>query len=262
MEYLERDLLRIPVLGFGTAGLRGDACVEAVADALTIGYRHLDTAVVYDNEASVGAGIRDAGMAREELFVTTKLAEDDLAPDAVRGSLEGSLQRLDTDYVDLWLIHWPNPKIPLRETLDAMAELLDAGWARYLGVSNFSRELFEQAATIAPVVCNQVEYHPYKRQDDVVAAARERDAWVTAYSPLAKGEVVNDPVLQEIGETYGKTAAQVALRWLIQQRGVVAIPKAARPEHRQANLDLFDFALTDEEMVKVDHLTAPFASSA
>jgi diketogulonate reductase-like aldo/keto reductase len=254
MESIHLERFEVPVLGFGTYGLRGDACIEAVADALRLGYRHLDTAEVYENEDAVGAAIREAGIGREELFITTKASQEDLSPDAVRRSLDASLRKLDTDSVDLWLIHWPNPDYPLRDTLEAMATLADEGRAKYLGVSNFSPELFAEAAGIAPIACNQVKYHPYYPQDENLAAVRERDAFLTAYSPLAKSEVGNDEVLREIGERHGKSAAQVTLRWLIQQPRVAAIPKAASAQHRRANIAVFDFELDTSEMERIAQL--------
>lgn len=257
MEYVELKALSVPALGFGTYGLRGDACSEAVFDALAVGYRHIDTAEVYENEMEVGAGLREAGVSRAEVFLTTKVWKDDLSPDAVRRSLDGSLRRLDTDYADLWLIHWPNPDYPLRDTLAAMERELAAGRVKHLGVSNFPGELFEEAAAMAPVVCNQVKFHPYERPEDVLAAVRVRDAFVTAYSPLAKGEIRGDPVLQEIGERHDKTAAQVALRWLIQQPRVVAIPKAEKASHRRDNIGIFDFSLGDDEMERIERLGGP-----
>lgn len=256
MDFIEQSGRKIPMIGFGTSGLHGEACQQAVIDALAIGYRHIDTAVVYENEKAVGDAVRAAGIPREDLLITTKIAQGDLAPDAVRKSLEGSLDRLGMEYVDLWLIHWPNPNVPLHETLEAMLEQSAAGRAKSLGVSNFSRALFEEAASIAPILCNQVEYHPYRHQDDVLASVRRQGAFVTAYSPLAKGDVRNDETLRKIGDRYGKTPAQVALRWLIQQPQVVAIPKAAKADHRRANLKVFDFALTDEEMREIADLAA------
>jgi 2,5-diketo-D-gluconate reductase B len=157
------------------------------------------------------------------------------------------LQKLGTDYVDLLLMHWPNPQVPLRETLGAFKELQTTGRTKHIGVSNFSAALVEEAELHATIFCNQVEYHPYQDQDGLVQQAKTKDYLLTAYSPLARGKVLNDPVLQEIGNRYGKTAAQVTLRWLV-QHGVAAIPKAANPAHREANFAIFDFELTNSEM--------------
>jgi diketogulonate reductase-like aldo/keto reductase len=251
MQFIDLRGAKVPVLGFGTFRMKGDSCAEAVAHALTAGYRHLDTAEIYGNEEAVANGIRSARLDRHKLFITTKAWMEDLSTNGVRRSLEGSLKRLDTDYVDLWLVHWPNPAFPLRDTLAAMGELATEGKVRYLGVSNFPTALFNEAAAMAPIVCNQVEYHPYLSQKSVLAAARARDAFVTAYAPVAMGTVKDDPILQEIGTHHGKTAAQVTLRWLIQQPGVVAIPKAAALRHIEENLDVFDFSLTDAEMARI-----------
>jgi len=254
MEYIEVDGGRVPKIGFGTFRMKGDECAEAVSNALAVGYRHLDTAEIYGNEEAIAEGIRNAGVERSELFITTKAWMDDLSADGVRKSLEGSLRRLDTDYVDLWLIHWPNPAFPIRDTLAAMGELMADGKVRHLGVSNFSAALFGEATSIAPIVCNQVEYHPYLAQRKVLTAARAHGAFVTAYAPLAMGAVCKDTTLLEIGDRHDKTATQVALRWLIQQGDVAAIPKSADPDHAQENIDIFDFALTQEEMAHIGAL--------
>jgi len=254
MEYIDVDGGRVPTLGFGTFRMRGDVCAEAVFNAIAAGYRHLDTAEIYENEEAVAEGIRSAVVERNELFITTKAWMDDLSADGVQKSLDGSLKRLDTDYVDLWLVHWPNPAFPIRETLAAMSELVAAGKVRYFGVSNFPVALFEEAASIAPIVCNQVEYHPYLAQGEVLAAARAHGAFITAYAPLAMGEVGRDATLREIGDRHGKTAAQVALRWLTQQGDVAAIPKSSNPVHIHENIDIFDFALTQEEMTRISAL--------
>ena len=251
MEYIRLEGAAVPVLGFGTFRMKGDECAEAVERALKAGYRHLDTAEIYDNEEDVARGIRSAEIDRSELFITTKVWMEDLSPKGVERSLEGSLRRLDTDYIDLWLIHWPNAAYPLRETLAAMSGLAAQGKVRHLGVSNFPAALFDEAASMALIVCNQVEYHPYLAQRKVLAAARARGAFVAAYAPVAMGKVQSDNTLREIGERYAKTAAQVGLRWLIQQPAVAAIPKAASPDHIEENLAVFDFSLTDEEMTCV-----------
>jgi len=254
MEFVKVHGVSVPAVGFGTFRMQGEECAEAVANALSVGYRHLDTAEIYENEEAVAMGIRESRIARDRLFITTKAWMDDLSPDGVRRSLDGSLQRLDTDSIDLWLVHWPNRAFPIADTLSAMSELCARGAARWIGVSNFPSAMFEEAAAIAPIACNQVEYHPYLAQRAVLAAAREHGAFVTAYAPLAMGRVTDDPVLREMGERHGKTASQVALRWLTQQEAVAAIPKSARREHMKENIDIFDFALTKREMQRVHAL--------
>ncbi len=246
-ETLTVQGVEIPKLGFGTWRLTGRECEVAVRDALELGYRHIDTARMYGNEAQVGQGLHDSGLNRDEVFVTTKLWREELDAAGVRGALEQSLRDLRTEYVDLLLIHWPNRSIPLADTLGAMREAQEAGRARQLGVANFPTSLLREALELAPLVCDQVEYHPYLAQPAVLELARERDLMVTAYSPLAQGAVLRDPVIKEIAEAHGKAAGQVVLRWLLDQPNVAAIPKAASHEHRASNLEVFDFELSYEE---------------
>jgi 2,5-diketo-D-gluconate reductase B len=239
--------VEIPKLGLGTWQLTGAACEEAVRDALELGYNHIDTASEYGNEAQVGQGLHDSGRNREEVFLTTKLWLTQLDAIGVHDQVEQSLRDLRTDYVDLLLIHWPSREVPLAETLGAMLEARDAGRVRHLGVSNFPSSLLREALEHAPLVCDQVEYHPYLVQPAVLEVARERDLMVTAYSPLGRGGVLRDPVLQEIAGAHGKSPGQVVLRWLLDQPKVAAVPKAASHEHRAANLDVFDFELSEDE---------------
>ncbi len=243
--------IQIPKVGFGTWQLSGDACVDAVRDALELGYRHVDTARAYGNEAHVGQGLHDCGYNRDEIFLTTKLWYTELSPIGVHDQIEQSLRDLRTEYIDLLLIHWPNRKVPLAEPLGAMLEARDTGRVRHLGVSNFPSALLREALGHAPLICDQLEYHPYLGQPEVLALARERELMVTAYSPLAQGAVLRDPVIGEIAEAHGKTPAQVTLRWLLDQPQVAAVPKAAAREHRVANIDIFDFELTDEQRGRI-----------
>lgn len=245
---------RVPALGLGTWLLREEACTEAVADALELGYRHIDTAQAYENEEAVRKGIRQSGVDREAFFLTTKVWLDNLRPEAARQSTEKSLRRLGTDYVDLLLIHWPSDDVPVERTLDALYRLQEEGKTRHVGVSNFTPSLLERALAHGPIFCNQVEYHPFLSQDELLALAREHDLLLTAYSPLARGDVLEDQTIQEIARAHGKTPAQIALRWLVQQEQVAAIPKAASTEHRRNNLDLFDFALSGAEMEQISGL--------
>jgi diketogulonate reductase-like aldo/keto reductase len=250
MDHVTVDDAQIPALGFGTARMTGEECRNAVADALELGYRHLDTAQMYDNEDAVGAGVRESDVPRDEVFLVTKLHPSNLAPSDVRSSFDASRDRLDTDYVDLLLIHAPRGTVPISETIDAMNGLQDEGTVRHVGVSNFSVSQLREArdASATPVVTNQVEYHLGANRDELLGFCRENDVALTAYSPLDVGDLSNDETLREIGDRHGKTPAQVALRWLVQQENVVAIPKAASREHRAENLDVFDFELTDAEM--------------
>lgn len=246
----------IPALGLGTWDLRGAACERAVGAALSLGYRHIDTARMYGNEAEVGAALAASGVAREEVFLTTKLWSDELRPETLRRALPESLRRLRCAYVDLLLIHWPSAEVPLEATLDAMSELQDKGLARHLGVSNFPRALIDRAAASHGdrLVCNQLEYHPFLSQATALAAAEHHDLALTAYCPLARGRAAEHPLLREIAAGHGRSGGQVALRWLIQQPRVVAIPKAASPAHLEANLAVFDFALSAEEMAAIGAL--------
>ena len=254
MEYQTIKGEQVPSLGLGTYRLTGEACVRAVDRALSMGYRHVDTAQMYGNEAEVGRGIEASGVDRAEVFLTTKVWPDDFARERVIQKTKESLRKLRTDYVDLLLMHWPGEGVPLEETLGAMREMQDEGSVLHIGVSNFSPSLVEEASRHAEVFCNQVEYHPYKNQDALLKQARETDYLLTAYRPLSRGGVEGDATLGEIGEVHGKTAAQVALRWLVQQENVSAIPKATGEEHLAANLDVFDFELSDEEMERVSSL--------
>jgi 2,5-diketo-D-gluconate reductase B len=244
----------IPTLGFGTWRLSGSECREGVVDALAAGYRHVDTAAAYGNEEDVGRGVRDAGVERSDIWLATKVWPDDLEPDRVRASLDASLRRLRTDYVDLFLIHWPNPRIPLAATLEAMAALRDEGRTREIGVSNFTAAQFREALDLGPVIVNQVEYHPYLSQEAVLEVCRERGVELTAYRPLVKGQVASDPVIAEIAAAHTATPAQVAIAWLVGQAGVSAVPKASSPERRRENLAALELELTAGERARIDTL--------
>jgi 2,5-diketo-D-gluconate reductase B len=244
----------IPKLGFGTWPMSGRDCEESVADALAAGYRHVDTAAMYENEEEVGRGLRAAGVDRAEVWLTTKVWPDALEPARLRMSLERSLRRLGVDHVDLLLIHWPNRHVPLAATLDAMSALREEGRTREIGVSNFNAALFREALDRAPVIVNQVEYHPFLGQGALLDVCAERGAELTAYRPLAKGEVARDPVIAEIARARDATPAQVALRWLIDQPPVSAVPKASSPERRRENLGALELELSDEERARIDAL--------
>jgi 2,5-diketo-D-gluconate reductase B len=254
LRALEIQGSTVPKLGFGTWEILGRDCEEAVSDALEIGYRHIDTAQAYDNEAEVGKALAASAVPREELFVTTKLWRDEFHPDRVRPSAEGSLEKLHVDCVDLLLLHWPNDDVPLEQTLGALAALREDGLIRHFGVSNFPVGMLNDALSIAPVFADQVEFHPYLDQQPLVDRAVEQDFMVTAYSPLARGRVPADPTLREIGDQYGKTAGQVALRWLLDKPNVATIPKASSHERRVENFEVFDFRLSDEDRAKIDGL--------
>ena len=244
----------VPKLGYGTWQVTGRDAIEGVQDALSLGYRHIDTARMYGNEDEVGEGIRASGVDREDIFLTTKVWTADFTRDRLVAAAEDSVRRLGTDDVDLLLLHWPNPDVDLAETIGAMVELKDRGLIRQLGVSNFPTRLVEEALRHGPVFANQVEAHPYLDQRRLLGQAAEHDLLFEAYSPFAHGHLHDDPVLTEIGEAHGKSAGQVALRWLLDRPQVCALPKASSHERRAQNLDVFDFALGDDERARIDGL--------
>ena len=251
MKYVTVQGVSVPVLGLGTWDLRGEDGVVAVQHALSLGYRHIDTAQGYDNEEYVGEGLQKAGVPRDEIFLVTKVKPDNFRRKDVLNSTRESLAKLRTDYVDLLLMHWPNPDVPLDETLGALLELQEQGAVRHIGVSNFPSELMNEAQKVTRIFANQVEYHPYLSQKTLLGQARTQDYLLTAYSPIAQGQVTDDPVLKEIGEAHGKSAVQVTLRWLVQQDHVAAIPKSASEKNRVSNSQIFDFELSDGEMARI-----------
>jgi diketogulonate reductase-like aldo/keto reductase len=262
MNVVAANGARIPAIGLGTMTLMDAVCAEAVATALRLGYRHIDTAERYRNEAAVGEGLqqglRSAGLGREDVFVTTKVYHDKLAAADFARSFDDSLQKLKLDFVDLLLIHWPSPTVPLAETLAALCEAKRDGRARHIGVANFTTSLLEQAMklTSEPLVTNQIEVHPFLDQSKVLAACRKYCLSVTAYCPLARGKVPDNEVLARIGKAHGKSSSQAALRYLVQQ-GIIPIPRTADPDHLAANLAIFDFTLSDAEMGDIDRLRQP-----
>jgi 2,5-diketo-D-gluconate reductase B len=251
LEYQTIKGEKVPSLGLGTWRLYGQECARTVERALVLGYRHIDTAQMYANEGEVGHGMLNSGVDREDVFIVTKVRTSSFSHDGVISSTRESLKKLQTEYVDLLLMHWPNPSVPLEETLGAMTQLQDGGSVKHIGVSNFPPSMVEEATQHAEIFCNQVEYHPYRAQDELLEQATAMDYLLTAYSPVAGGAAVNDRTLREIGKAHGKTAVQVALRWLIQQEKVAAIPKAASEDHLESNFDIFDFEQNGEEMKRI-----------
>jgi len=259
MKTVEGNGAEIPALGFGTWELEGDEARRMTEAALEIGYRHIDTAQAYKNEAEVGAAIAASGLPREQLFVTTKIWRDRFEDGPLQDSLRKSLDRLGLETVDLTLLHWPVGEVPIEETMAALTKAREDGLTRHIGLSNYTVELMRKAvaASDAPVVNNQVEHHVYLDQGPVIEAARELGLTVTAYSPLAHGSgVFNDPMLEEIGEAHGKSPAQIALRWLA-QRDIIAIPRSSNPDHARSNFDIFDFELSDADMALIATLARP-----
>lgn len=255
MQVVEARGFRIPIVGLGTWALRGRECARLTEQAIRIGYRHIDTAQMYDNEREVGEGVRNSGK-RAEVIVVTKVQPTLLAPHDLERSVKESLARLRLDVIDLLLIHWPNPRVPLAETLGAMARMKQDGYTRAIGVSNFTVALLEEANKVSPepLVCDQIECHPFLNQDKVIAACRQHQMAVVAYSPIARGGAKGNEVLERIGKAHGKTAAQVSLRFLVQQ-GIVVIPRTSRIERLEENFALFDFALSDAEMQEIRSLS-------
>jgi 2,5-diketo-D-gluconate reductase B len=252
MHAVDAKGARIPLVGLGTWELRGRICARIVEQALRLGYRHIDTAEMYDNEREVGEALRASGVGRDAVFITTKIWPSHFAPQELERAAKGSLARLRLSEVDLMLLHWPNPQIPLSETLGALCKAKHSGLARHIGVSNFTVPLIEEAVRLArePLVCNQIEMHPFLDQSKVTAACRAQGMAVVAYSPIARGGAKNDAVLARIGAAHGKSAAQVSLRWLVQQ-GIVVIPRTGRIEHLSENCAIFDFELSEAEMAEI-----------
>ncbi|MEF8836236.1 MAG: aldo/keto reductase [Candidatus Bipolaricaulota bacterium] len=249
------DSCSVPALGLGTWKLRGKECEETVRKAIDLGYRHIDTAIFYDNEEEVGKAIKDHS--REELFVTTKVWKDKLHYEDFKRSAEGSLKRMDTDYIDLLLIHWPNPEIPLEETIKAMNELVEEGKVLHLGVSNFDRSQLKKARELSyePIVYNQVKYHLGMDQTPTLNYCQKNDLFLTAYSPLGQGKILKNDELIEISARYGKSPGQVGLKWLVRQNNVLAIPKASSEDHLRENINLFDWELEKRDIEKLDRIS-------
>jgi 2,5-diketo-D-gluconate reductase B len=243
----------IPQIGFGTYKLTGHAALTAVGYALEAGYRHFDTAQFYGNEEEVGQAVRNAGMDRDHVFITTKVFPTDF--NRLPQATEESLRKLKTDYVDLLLLHWPSDEESNKIAFIYLNEMQAKGYTRYIGVSNFNIKLLQTATSIAPVDCNQVEYHPYISQEKMGAWAREHHLFLTAYSPLAKGCVFADQTLMQLSGKYGKTVGQLVLRWLLQQGNISDIPKASSAARIKENLDIFDFSLTTDDMEIISGLS-------
>lgn len=252
MQFLEAKGARIPAVGLGTWELRGRDCARLVQQAIKLGYRHFDTAQMYGNERDVGEGVRASGIRREEIFVVTKVSPENLAPGALTRSVKDSIGQLRIGEIDLLLLHWPNKEVPLKDTIEALVNVKRDGLVRHIGVSNYTVALLEQADRLAEhrLVCNQIEMHPFLDQSKVVNACRALEMAVVAYSPIARGGAGHDAVLERIGKAHGKSAAQVSLRYLVQQ-GIGVIPRTSRIERLSENIDIFDFELTDAEMTQI-----------
>jgi diketogulonate reductase-like aldo/keto reductase len=244
----------MPAIGFGTSALGN--CGEIVATALALGYRHIDTAWKYGTERGVGEGIRASGVPRKDIFLTTKVSHEYLRADDFARSVDESLRNLGVDYVDLLLVHWPNPDIPIREPIAALAKAKQQGLAHHIGVANFNIALLDEAISICPepLVTLQAEYHAYLDQRKLIEGCRNRGLVFTAYCPLGRGRLLRDPVLADIAAHKGRPLAQIALRWLVQQGNIVPIPRSANAKRMAENLAVFDFTLTDDEMSRISAL--------
>lgn len=244
----------MPVLGFGTSPLNGAMTTATVLAALKAGYRHIDTGRKYGTEDAVGEAIQASGIPRDEIFLVTKVSHENLRPDDFARSVEQSLTALKVDYLDLLMIHWPNPEIPPSVAVPSLAKAKQQGLARHIGVANFNITLLDEAMQIAPdIAVLQAEYHPYLDQSKLLAAARRHKLVFVAYCPLARGRMFSDPVLMEIANARGRSIAQVALRWLLQQN-VMAIPSSSKPERIADNFNVFDFELSADEMARISAL--------
>jgi 2,5-diketo-D-gluconate reductase B len=244
----------IPILGFGTWQVEGESCKQSVLKALEVGYRHIDTADMYGNHKQVGEAIKESGVPREEIFLTTKLWQDNYKKEKIRPELERALQELGTDYLDLWLMHWPDRKIPFEETMGAMKELQDEGQIKDIGVANFTVHHLQDALDGAvPFSMNQVEFHPSLYQKDLLDFCRENDIALTAYSPIARGQDLKLPVIKEIANKRGVSESQTIINWLI-QKDIIAIPKAETPAHIEDNWKSLDWSLDEEEVKMIDEI--------
>ena len=258
MQTVESNGAKIPAIGLGTWQLNGDVGSRITEQALKLGYRHLDCALIYGNEKEIGEGLHASGVKREEVFITTKVPHTELAPANLERAVKQSLANLRVSDVNLLLNHWPNPEIPLADTMGAMCAMKKKGFTRHIGISNFTVNLIEEAVKLSsePIVTNQIEWHPYLDEEKVRAACAKHGISVTAYCPIARGRAVGDEVLTRVGKKYGKSAGQVSLRWLV-QKGAIVIPRTSKVERLTENMSIFDFALTPQDMAEVDALAKP-----
>jgi 2,5-diketo-D-gluconate reductase B len=250
---------KIPAIGFGTYGMSRQEMLRMIPAALKGGFRHIDTAQIYRNEEEVGEGIASSGIPRSEIFVTTKVWVANYPESRFASSVDESLAKLRSDYIDLLLLHWPHEGVPLAEQIGLLNEIVRTGKVRHIGVSNFNRRLLNQVVDLSaiPLVTNQFEYHPYLNQSLVIDATRRAGLAVTAYCAMAVGRVLTDPTIAEIADSHGRTIPQVVLRWLIQQDHVVALSRTTDPDRIAENLNIFDFELCEAEMAAIQTLVRP-----
>jgi diketogulonate reductase-like aldo/keto reductase len=259
MEYVTVKDAHVPALGFGTFQLEGNDVTHMVPYVLELGYRHIDTAQIYGNETEVGLGMKKSSVKREDIFLTTKVWINRFKKGDLQASVAESLKKLQTEYVDLLLLHWPNPNVPLDETIEALMQVREQGKTRHIGISNFSTKLMQEAVRLSgdSLVTNQVEYHPFLSQKKVKNMLDSHNMALTAYSPLARGSVFSNVAINDIAQKHQKSASQVVLRWLLQQKNVIAIPKSSSENHAEANFEIFDFLLTPTEIEKINALARP-----
>jgi 2,5-diketo-D-gluconate reductase B len=249
MQSFQTQGVAIPRLGFGTFRMSGNGSQPVVERALELGYRHIDTAAMYENEDAVGAAIRASAVSRGELFVTTKVWHDQLAPSAIRRAFDISLGKLKLDYVDLYMVHWPSPDMDMAAVMEMLIALREEGLTKAIGVCNFNMPMLQKAVDQigAPIAALQIEYHPFLDQSEMLTYLRGKNIPLTAHAPLAQGRAAKDETLRAVGDKYGATAAQVAIAWLLDQDGVIAIPKAQRLDSQQSNLDALNLRLDDDD---------------
>ena len=255
MEYWLRDQLKVPKLGFGTYMLQKESAVEITKQALQIGFRHIDTAQIYFNEAEVGRAIKESSVLREDIFLTTKIWKDFLTEKGIKRTFKESLEKLKTDYVDLLLIHWPNPEVPLEESLNTFKNLRAEGKIHYIGVSNFPCDLLEEAKTICPdLLTNQVEYHPLLSQKKLLNQIKNQSMFLTAYSSLMRGHIFKIQQIQNFSKKYNRSPSQIVLRWLIEQKNVIPLFMSSNRDHIKENFSVFDFQLEERDRKQLFHL--------
>lgn len=254
---IEANGARIPQIGLGTMTLSGEQGIAAIKASLDAGYRHLDTAAVYGTEPETAEGLRLSGVKRDDVFITTKIRQDDAMPDDFARKVDECLANLKVPQVDLLLIHWPSKTVPFKLTIGALCKAKTDGKTKHIGLSNFTTKMLDEVwdLTTEPFVCNQIEVHPFLNQDKLIEATKKRGMAVVAYCPIARGKVPGAEALDRIGKALGKSAAQVSLRYLT-QRGLIPIPRSTKPEHIKANIEIFDFKLSDQDMAELDKLKA------
>ncbi|MBP7643635.1 MAG: aldo/keto reductase [Saprospiraceae bacterium] len=246
---------KVPALGLGTYDLLNTECTDAVVHALDCGYRHIDTARFYENEIAVGNGLKSSNIPREKIFLTTKIWHTDLDKKSMTFAIEDSLKKLQVDYVDLLLIHWPSTSDDVTcKAVEFLEELRHKEYCKFIGASNFNVTLLKKSLTLAPLVCNQIEYHPYLAQHKMLEFLQENQLFLTAYCPLAQGAILQDPLIKDIARSHDRQANQIVLRWFLQHESVAVIPKASKETHRISNFDVWNFELHPDEISAISEL--------